>query len=182
MKIFLRLFILGVMAFNLTGCNNDFIYEEEQYKNLVYILSGADNIFGASYTLNEAEPVRFVSIGCGGSNTNEKDITITLEPNPELLDKYNYLNYDFEHQYAKMLPADRYTISSYSVTLPANSDYHYARIPVKVRALGLSPDSIYFIPLKIKSVSHYEVNESKQDVLFRVAIENDYAKQMPTTF
>ncbi|SCM56711.1 putative protein {ECO:0000313/EMBL:EHL82917,1} [Petrimonas mucosa] len=81
-----------------------------------------------------------------------------------------------------MLPADRYEIESYSVTLPAKSNYHYARLPIKVRPLGLSPDSLYFIPLRIKSVSRYDVNEEKRDVLFRVAIENDYAEQLVPTY
>jgi len=166
----------------MVSCNTDSIYQEEQYKTLVYLLSGTDNVFAASYTLNEEEAVRYISVGCGGSNSNEKDITVTLEPNPGMLDKYNSLNYNYDSEYAKMLPSDRYKIESYSVTLPANSDYHYARIPVKVRTLGLSPDSIYFIPLKIKTVSNYDVNESKSDVLFRVAIENDYAQQLVPTY
>ncbi len=182
MKLSLKIFIACIVVFGFSNCNTDSIYQEEQYKTLVYLLSGAENVYATSYTLNEEEPVRYVSIGCGGSNSNEEDITITLEPNPEMLDRYNSLNYNYESEYAKLLPADRYEIESYSVTLPANSDYHYARMPVKVRPLGLSPDSIYFIPLKIKSVSRYDVNEDKSDVLFRVTIENDYAEQLVPTY
>lgn len=182
MKISLQLFIICLVAFSLGGCNTDSIYQEEHYKSLVYLLSGSDNIFAASYSLDEDEAVRYVSIGCGGTNNNEKEITITLEPNPAMLDVYNSLNYNYQSEYAKLLPADRYEIASYSITLPANSDYHYARLPVKVRALGLSPDSIYFIPLRIKSVSNYDVNEDKRDVLFRVAIENEYAEQIQSTY
>ncbi|RNC66214.1 BT_3987 domain-containing protein [Proteiniphilum sp. X52] len=182
MKISLSILITCILALSMAGCNTDIIYQEEQYKTLVYLLSGSENVYAASYTLNEEEPVRYVSIGCGGSNSNEKDITITLEPNPEMLDKFNRLNYNYENEYARLLSADRYTIDSYSVTLPANSDYHYARVPVKVRPLGLSPDSIYFIPLRIRSVSNYDVNPDKSDVLFRVAIENDYAEQLVSTY
>lgn len=182
MRLSLKIFIACIVVFGFSNCNTDSIYQEEQYKTLVYLLSGAENVYATSYTLNEEEPVRYVSIGCGGSNSNEEDITITLEPNPEMLDRYNSLNYNYESEYAKLLPADRYEIESYSVTLPANSDYHYARMPVKVRPLGLSPDSIYFIPLKIKSVSRYDVNEDKSDVLFRVTIENDYAEQLVPTY
>lgn len=182
MKTSFKIFIVCLVAYGIAGCNTDIIYQEEQYKTLVYLLSGSDNLFATSYTLNEAEPVRYVSIGCGGSNSNEKEITVTLEPNPEMLDKFNSLNYNYEEEYARLLPADRYEIASYTVTLPANSDYHYARMPVKVRPLGLSPDSIYFIPLKIKSVSNYDVNEQKSDLLFRVAIENDYAQQLIPTY
>jgi hypothetical protein len=182
MKISLKIFITCIVTLSLVGCNTDSIYQEEQYKTLVYLLSGSENVYAASYTLNEEEPVRYVTVGCGGSNSNEKDITVTLEPNPDMLDKFNSLNYNYPSEYAKLLPADRYEIASYTVTLPANSDYHYVRMPVKVRALGLSPDSMYFIPLKIKSVSRYDVNEDKKDVLFRVAIENDYAQQLTPTY
>ena len=177
-----NLLLMGVLAIFFGACNNDAIYQNEHYKIQVYLLSGMSNIYAASYTLNEDAPVRYVTVGCGGSNTNGDEIVITLEPNPVLLDKYNNLNYDYESQYARLLPAHKYDIESYSVTLPAHSDYHYANMPVRVRPLGLSPDSIYFIPLKIKSVSNYEVNEDKQDVLFRVAIENDYAKQLVPTY
>ncbi|MCL2512179.1 MAG: DUF4361 domain-containing protein [Bacteroidales bacterium] len=182
MKILAKISMICVLTLSLAGCSNDDIYQDEHYKTLVYLLSDNNNIYSASYTLNESEPVRYVTVGCGGSNPNEKAISVTLEPNPDMLDRFNSLNYDYQSEYALLLPAERYDIVSYTVTLPSFSTYHYARMPVTVRALGLSPDSIYFIPLKIKSVSQYEVNEDKKDVLFRVAIENDYAKQLVPTY
>ncbi|SCM56715.1 DUF1735 domain-containing protein [Petrimonas mucosa] len=94
MKLSLKIFIACIVVFGFSGCNTDSIYQEEQYKTLVYLLSGSDNVFATSYTLNEDEPVRYVSIGCGGSNSNEQDITVTLEPYTEMLDKYNSLNYN----------------------------------------------------------------------------------------
>jgi hypothetical protein len=174
--------MISMTAFMIAGCDSDSFYQEEQYKNVIYLLSGSDNVYAASYTLKDEASVRYVSIGCSGSNSNENEVTVTLEPYPEMLDRYNSLNYNYQSEYAKLLPADRYEIASYSVTLPANSDYHYVRMPVKVRVVGLSPDSMYFIPLRIKSVSRYEVNEEKKDVLFRVGIENDYAEQLTSTY
>lgn len=182
MKISLKILIACILTLTLVRCNSDSIYQEEQYKTLVYLLSGSDNVFATSYSLNEEEPVRYVSVGSGGTNSNEKEITVSFELHPAMLDKYNSLNYNYQNEYAKLLPADRYEIKSYQVTIPANSDYHYARLPIKVRPLGLSPDSIYFIPLRIKSVSNYDVNPEKNDVLFRVGIENDYAEQLVPTY
>ncbi len=182
MKISLKILIACILTLTLVRCNSDSIYQEEQYKTLVYLLSGSDNVFATSYSLNEEEPVRYVSVGSGGTNSNEKEITVSFELHPAMLDKYNSLNYNYQNEYAKLLPADQYEIKSYQVTIPANSDYHYARLPIKVRPLGLSPDSIYFIPLRIKSVSNYDVNPEKNDVLFRVGIENDYAEQLVPTY
>ena len=165
-----------------TSCDNDSIYEEEQYKSLVYLLSGTDNIYTEAYSLNDNESVKYFSVGCGGSNPNEKEIVVTLEQDIALLNEYNRLNFDFERSYAKMLPADRFEVGTYSVTIPAKSPEQYVKVPVKVRPLGLSPDTIYFIPLTIKSVSHYEVNYNKYNLLYRVTIENNYARQKVTTY
>jgi hypothetical protein len=165
------------------ACNKDDIYEKEMYKNIVFLLSGSANVYTESYTLNETEPVRYFSIGCGGSRPNQEEIVVTLEPDKVLLDQYNKSNFDINYlSYAKILPADRYEIESYTVVIPANPADQYVKTPVKVRPLGLSPDSIYFIPLAIKSVSRYEVNDEKYNLLYRITIENDYARQTPITY
>jgi hypothetical protein len=165
------------------SCNNAELYEKEKYKNVVYLLSGSENVYTESYTLNETEPVRYFSVGCGGSLSNPEEVTITLEPDNVLLDLYNKSNFDVNvTSYAKILSADRYEITSYTVTIPANSKDQYVKVPVKVRPLGLSPDSIYFIPLAIKSVNRYEVNDEKYNLLYRVTIENDYARQQTVTY
>jgi hypothetical protein len=108
---------------------------------------------------------------------------VTLEPDRILFDQYNKSNFDIDYSsYAKILSADRYEIESYTVVIPANPTEQYVKIPVKVRPLGLSPDSTYFIPLAIKSVSRYEVNEEKYNMLYCVRIENDYADQNNTYY
>jgi hypothetical protein len=52
---------------------------------------------------------------------------------------------------------------------------------IRVRPAGLSPDSVYFISLKVDEYSTYEVNPKKSDVLYRVLIKNKYATQASTT-
>jgi hypothetical protein len=165
-----------------TACSNDKLYQEEKYKNVVYLLSGSENVYTEAYSLNAEDTVRYFSIGCSGSQPNPEAVTVTLEPDNVLLDQYNKSNFDIDARaYAKVLPAYRYDISSYTVTIPAQSEDRYVKVPVRVRPLGLSPDTIYFIPLAIKSVSRYEVNDDKYNMLFRVTIENDYARQKVVT-
>ena len=166
-----------------SACDNDKIYQEEQYQNVVCLLSGAENVYTEVYTLNETEPVRYFSVVCGGSKPNTEEVVVTFEHDHVLLDQYNKNNFDVdESKYAQMLTADRYEIASYTATIPANPVDQYVKVPVIVRPLGLSPDSTYFIPIAIKSVSRYEVNEEKYNMLYRVTIENDYAQQRTTTY
>jgi len=166
-----------------TACDSDKIYQEEQYKNVVYLLSGSENVYTEGYTLNETEPVRYFSVGIGGTNPNEDEITVTLVPDDVLLNQYNSSNFDIdESKFARLLPANRYEIESYTVTIPAQPEDQYVKVPVRVRPRGLSPDTIYFIPIAIKSVSRYEVNQDKYNMLYRVTIENDYAQQRVITY
>ena len=84
MKISSKLLIAGSIAFGIAGCDNDAIFKEEHYTPQVYLLSsGTENVFIASYSLNEEDTEQYVTIGCGGSNTNEKPIVVIHEPNPE---------------------------------------------------------------------------------------------------
>ena len=174
-------FLAGLCLICCTSCDNDKIYKEERYKNVVYLLSGSENIYTESYSLNQIESVKYFSVGCGGSNPNSEEIVVTIEPDLAMFHDYNRRNFDHESMYAKLLPASKYEIESYTVTIPAHPSDQYVKTPVSVRPLGLSPDSVYFIPLAIKSVSHYEVNEVKNNLLYRVTIENDYASQKVAT-
>jgi hypothetical protein len=175
--------IILLMLAGFISCDRNSIYEEEKYKPVIYLLSTSNMTYSEVYTLKEETPVKFFSIGCGGSLPNPEEVTITLEADTVLLSRYNKSSFDIDSaSFAKLLPENRYEIESMTVTLPANSPEQFVKVPVKVRPEGLSPDSIYFIPLAIKSVSRYEVNPEKRSVLFRVAIANDYAEQLKTTY
>ena len=181
MKMLVKIgFILFLICF--ASCNTDKIYTEEQYKNVVYLLSGSENIYTESYTLNDAAPVKYFSVVCGGTRPNDKEVTVTIVPDLDMFHAYNRRNFDSESLYAKLLPESRYQIASYTATIPANPTDQYVKVPVRVNPHGLSPDSVYFIPLTIKSVSRYEVNENKNNMLYRVTIENDYARQKVATY
>jgi hypothetical protein len=165
-----------------SSCNKDKMYEKEMYHPVLYLLSsGTDNVYTVVVPFKESDAKSYFSVGCGGSLPNPEEVVIELERDTILYDKYNRKNFDNESKYARLLPSNRYEISSDRVVLPANSPDQYVKVPVKINQQGLSPDSIYFIPIAIKSVSKYEVNPDKYNMLFRVAVENDYAEQVKTT-
>jgi hypothetical protein len=163
--------------FGAVACNENKQFGEELYKKVFAIVSsGIYNVFEIEHSLDTIESTGYISISMGGTNPTEMDTRITLFENTDLLGRYNRGNYDVEtEKYARLLPAEHYTIDSYDVTVPAGQ--REARLPIKIRSEGLSPDSIYFISLKVKDYSNYEVNPDKADVLYRVFIKNFYAVQ-----
>ncbi|MDR2563101.1 MAG: DUF1735 domain-containing protein [Prevotellaceae bacterium] len=175
--------LAACILIGFAACNRDEIYKKEMYKKVVYLLSDNNQIYTEVYTLNEDEPVKYLSVGCGGSLPNEEEIVITLEADTVLLKKYNKTNFDIDSAaFAKLLPENHYQIPSMTVSMPAQSPDQYVKLPIKVRPEGLSPDTTYFVPLAIKSVSKYEINPEKYNVLYQVVIENDYAEQKTRTY
>lgn len=172
---------LALLAFS--SCNEYSHFEGELYKKVIYVLSSDNNkVFAETHSLNEPISLGHITIYAGGTTPLDQDVTIVLEKDEEQLGIYNLTNFDIDKsKYAKELDPSKYEIPSYEVTLKKESETPYALITVNVKPEGLSPDSAYFIPLKIKSVSAFEVNPARNNVLYRVYLANDYANQMEAT-
>lgn len=167
-----------ILLIGLAACNKDDIFQKEQYKKVMYVLSGTDLTYAVSHSLNTPASTGYISIYAGGTLAIDQDATVTLERDPDLIDKYNHDNFDLEEsKYAKELPASRYTIKDYTVVLKVGSQDPYVKLPVEINPQGLSPDTTYLIPLRIASSTPYEVNNDKSRVLYRVYIENDFTSQ-----
>jgi|AGTN01.3.fsa_nt_gi Domain of unknown function (DUF1735). len=180
--------LCGFLFVGFTACNEEDFSAREHYKYMIYLLSENDyNVFSAEYDLEkiteEGEITAYLTVGCGGSLSNPEEFVVELEPDFVLFDKYNQSNFDIDiSRYARLLPEDKYQIESNRVVFPANNADQYVKVPIRVRMEGLSPDSIYFIPIAIKSTSKYEVNKEKSAVLFRITMKNDYAEQLKDTY
>ena len=169
-----------VFLAGMVSCNEDKIFEREQYK-VVFALVSDDghNIFSVEHDLDEPESTGYVAASCGGTNPTDKDVDITMVRTIEPFDKYNKDNFDVEaEKFAQLLPAGKFDIDDYHFTVPAGG--RSGRMAIRVRPAGLSPDSVYFIPLKVDEYSAYEINPDKSDVLYRVLIKNRYATQAST--
>jgi hypothetical protein len=177
MKHLIRLVLSLLLVAGLVACNENKQFEEEMYKKVFAIVSSDNyNVFEKEHDLNEPESTGYISVSMGGTNPTERDTRITLVQDPGLFDRYNRGTYDVvTEKYARFVPVDNYRIDSYEMTVPAGG--REARLPVRIRPEGLSPDSIYMISLKVKDFSDYEVNPDKADVLYCVYIKNYYAVQ-----
>lgn len=170
-----------ILLLVMLSCDNDEVFKAEQYKNVFALISETDNIYSKYYDLRETESTGYLSVSCGGTNPTTKDINIYIVEDPMLVEAYNKTNFDVEYnRYAHVLPENKYDVDSYQIRIPAGQIK--SSLPIKIRPNGLSPDSTYFVPLRIDSHDSYEANPEKSYVLFEVRIKNFYAKADGTTY
>jgi hypothetical protein len=186
MKYFRKLktvIIIAIVAVIVCSCDRDKVFEREQYKNVFALLSDDDgfNVFAEEFYLgSNIDDEGFVSAVCGGSLPTGKDINITMVEDEDLLLAYNTSNFELdESKYAQLLPRSNYDIANLNITIPAGE--RTGLMNIVIRPNGLSPDSVYFIPLRANKFTEYELNPEKSDVLYRVMIKNYYATQKTAT-
>lgn len=162
------------LAGTFISCEQEF-YKDEQYRKEIFIVSGENNIFEQEFTFDE-KAQGLLSIYAGGTTAIEKDVTVTLAYNMDLLNKYNRLMHDNDYDnYALMLPEDKYSVNSMSLTLKADNKEPYVLFPIHVDVNGLIPEEEYILPLSIASVSDYMISSEKKDVLLKIYMKNEYA-------
>lgn len=174
-KIACSLAVLGT----LVACEED-IFNKELYIKIFGLLCDDNNIYEMVHPFGEEGSERFVSVICGGSQPLEQDVTINLEvADDSLLQVYNEREFALDTmKYAKIMDPSRYDIPSLTGVMKAQQADQYLRFPITVRMDGLSPDTIYFIPLRIASVSSGDsINEAIRSILYRPTMKNTYADQ-----
>lgn len=170
----LGLVLSMLLLLTFTACDRDEVFEREQYKNVFALISESDNVTRKFHKLGE-ESIGYVSASLGGTNPTTKDIVVTLVEDQSLLDDFNRTNYDTDvSKYGKPLPREKYDIDNFQFTIPAGEIN--GRLPIRIRPDGLSPDTAYFISLRVESHSSYEVNPDKSYILYRVRTKNYWAE------
>lgn len=165
--------------FGLYACNEDEVFEKEQYKNVFALVSESDNVAVKYHKLGE-ESTGFVAASLGGTNPTTKDIVVNLVEDESLIDAYNKTNFDVDvSKYARPLPKDKYDIDSYQFTITKGEIN--GKLPLRIRPDGLSPDTTYFISLLVNSFDNYEINPEKNFVLYSVKLKNYWAKGNAST-
>ncbi len=179
-----KTYLLAALALPLllASCDENEQFRGELYKKVIYLLSDDDYTFESVHELG-SPTTGYVTVYCGGTEHIGSDVTVELERDPDAVFEYNYMYFDIdESRYAHELPASKYSIASYQTVLRADSPDNYSLLPISVDPEGLSPDSIYLIPLRIKSASAYEINPDKRRVLYQVLLKNQYATMESTTY
>ncbi len=182
MKIPVKIIAI-VICFALSSCDVYEKFGEELYENVFCLVGDSENIYAIPHSFENEVSEGFVSIYCGGTNPIEKDVTIELEYDDTSISEYNNLKFDLDvSRYAKWLDRSKYEIQTFSATIKAGQKDPYVVIPLKIFTKGITPDTIFFIPLKIKSITDgYSVNPEMNKVLYRPQVENKYAQTQVQT-
>ena len=170
------------LPFFMMSCNDTEVFEQEMYKNVVALISSSyHNNFEEIVPLNGEEVTGFISASVGGSYAPAQDIVVNLVEENTPFDRYNWSLYDADStRYAKLLPKDKYEIPDYKLIIKAGE--RTGRTEIKIRPEGLSPDSTYFISLQAVDGEGLELNPTKNNVLYKVTIYNQYASQASNSF
>lgn len=172
----ITLYIFVVVSFiNLISCDEMHMLEIEHYNKQVYLVGSGEE--GSklpreiSYTI--ADTVIFASIGVSGSLAADQNAHVVLEENPSEIEVYNQKYKSITDIQYQPLPASNYEISSYEAIVGKGEIS--ALVPIKINPEGLHCDSLYAIPLTIKSCDVYPVVDSKSIVLLAISTFNDYS-------
>lgn len=169
---------MAFVMLGITACDTNEIFEEELYKKVVaFICSDNYNVLEDVQELTGDENSTFIAVSCGGTGAVETDVRISVIQDMAPFNAYNVGMFDVDaQQYAKLVPENNYNIEDYHIIIPKGE--RTGTLDIKIRPDGLSPDTVYFIPLSIGALSAYEVNPKKSSILYRVLIKNFYAEQM----
>lgn len=174
-------YIFAIVALSsLVSCNDSDVYEREQYKHVLAFVSGTDNINTKTVSMDDDETSVDIAFSVGGSNPTDRDVTVNVVEDPALIATYNKNTYDVNvSKYARQLPRANYSIPSLQCVVKAGEPTGY--ITVKIYPEGLSPDSTFFIPLRVDSYNTYEMNPDKDYILYRIQTRNKWAKSDGTS-
>lgn len=157
----------------VSSCDKE-IDQVEVYKKTIYLVHSEDLIHSFIHPFQEEPSEGFITIYCSGSALPDKDIQVEIEFDDEIVDKYNFIEFENDSsRYVQVLDQEKFDIPSLTVSIKKGEIY--SNMPILLDSKGLSPDTTYVIPLRIKQVSDYEINEELNYILYAIELENDYS-------
>ncbi len=130
------------------------------------------------WMLESNEYTSEVEVYLGGArpDNQETNIKVTFGLDPSIISSYNNdITQEFAGQVI-LLPADCYQVDSYEISIPSGEVSGVLPIKIftdKVEALGMGPDDIYAVPIKLLSSSKFRLSdeEGKTEVIYGVRLD-----------
>ena len=163
--------LLGVCSF--TSCDNNI--PDEQFTKMVLLTKNGVQDYNIEFT-GEGQVELRLPISVNGTSTNDRDVTVRLTTDPDTLKDYNFERFRNRTALYYTLPSEKmYSFpAGPEITIQSGSDY--ATLPLTLNLKEFDLYSNYILPLKIESVSTYQLGWSKNTkLLMRLNINNFFS-------
>lgn len=143
------------------------------FPSKVYIVGARNQLIERDIDLGNLIDTIAISVAVSGSRPLSKDVTVTISENIDEITLYNQRNVSGEDvQYQKL--AD--SIYSYPLEqLTIKSGEVYNTFPIHIDPASLQCDSLYMIPMRLNSISDYELSDNDTTVLVRLHLVNKHS-------
>ena len=169
--------ILITITAMLTACSKTDVWLDYDDPSVYIARNGVSFNTAWMYDTDECTVELGVTLsGVRPSNQNT-DIEVSFQVDESVISVYNA---DITQQYSGQvinLPADCYQLQGNKVVIPSGEVD--AKIPItiftdKVEALGMGPDDIYAIPIKLTSTTKYRLSENAGQVesIYSIMLDN----------
>jgi hypothetical protein len=173
MRNILLILPLAILSFLFAGCDVESPMDKDLYPQKVYIVGAPDKIVDRDLNIGDVQDTISISVAVSGSRPSDKDVTVTVGEDDEAIDTYNVKNLSaLVTQYRKVADGV-YSYPSDKVTIKAGQQYN--TFPIHITTASFHCDSLYMIPLKLKSTSAYELNNTDTVALVRINMVNKYS-------
>ena len=170
--------LLLVVVLGVSSCNDQLA--DELFEKRTYLIENGRKDYQLEVD-DDNTAILPVYFGINGTSLNDKDITLTLDVDPDTLERYNWEKYKNQKElYLKLLPEESYTFDASSWTIPSGELNTSAYIKIsldKIKEVG-SLYNDYVLPLRINSSVGEPIGRSKYTkVLAHIAFKNDFSGQ-----
>lgn len=139
----------------------------------VYIVGTSDQLIERDIHLGNSIDTISISVAVSGSRPTNKDVTVTLRENAAEIDLYNQRNVSGESVQYQKVSDSIYSYPLDQITIKAGEIYN--TFPAYIQPKTLHCDSLYMIPLRLNTISDYELSDNDTTVLIRLHLKNDYS-------
>jgi len=161
------------LALLLIGCDVDSPMDKDLYPQKVYIVGTQDQVIDRDVDLGNVPDTISISVAVSGSRSSNNDVTVTFGEEPAEIGVYNYRNVSAEAVQYQKPDASVYSYLSDQLTIKAGKEYN--TYPIRIDPSTLQCDSLYMLPLRLSSISGYELSSKDTIVLVRLNLTNKYS-------
>lgn len=167
------IFSLSLAAFSV-GCDEvDSSMSKDLYPQKVYIVGARDQLINRDVDLGKSTDTISVSVAVSGSRPLSKDVTVEFSENIDEIALYNERNISGEAVQYQMLNDTIYSYPLEELIIKAGQEYN--TYPIYINPTTLHCDSLYMLPLRLTSISDYELADNDTTVLVKLNLTNEYA-------